>query len=76
MSQQGWDVFFYVLLRPIRGGGCGAPAGRPGGRSDALGCRQQADLGSDLLHPAGAGESLKQSRRDLQLVCCFGKFNK
>ena len=45
-------------------GQCGAQAGHQSGRPDTLGSRQQAELGSDVLHPAGAGEcSHRQSVR-------------
>lgn len=33
-----------------------AQAGRQSGRPDALGTQQSAELGSDILPPAGAGE--------------------
>lgn len=36
---------------------CNAQAGRQSGWPDTVGSCQQAELGSDVLHPAGAGES-------------------
>lgn len=48
------SVTHYFLS--LSGNQRGAQAGHQTGRPDALGNRQQAELGSDVLHPAGAGE--------------------
>lgn len=49
-----WFQWRYFLS--LSGGQCGAQAGHQSGRPDTLGSRQQAELGPDVLHPAGAGE--------------------
>ncbi len=46
-----------VTFCSLSGDQRGAQAGRQSGRPDTLGRRRQAELGSDVLHPAGAGES-------------------
>lgn len=64
--------YFLSLSRDQRG----AQAGHQGGGPDTLGSRQQAELGSDLLHPAGAGEcSHRYAVRPLQLQSTLTRFS-